>query len=86
VALATVLNRYTALQTPIRLEFILVSAPSSGDTVYASIQNAQWVVASTAGVTGQMVNPSATIDPDTKLITIGSSNGKDNLGLIVVGF
>lgn len=86
MAEATVLSRYTCVVPSVRLEFILVSAPSSGDTVHASIQNAQWVVASAAGVTGQMVNPSATIDSATKVITIGASNGKDNLGLIVVGF
>ena len=44
------------------------------------------MIASTAGVTGQITHASASVDSVTKTIIIGSSNGVDNIGLIVVGF
>lgn len=86
MAVASVTFRYPGSIGTVKLEFLLVDAPSSGDTVQTRLSNAQFVVAGTAGVTGQITNASASVDPVTKTITIGTSNGEDNLGLIVVGF
>jgi hypothetical protein len=86
MAVASVSFRYPGSIGSVKLEFILVDAPSSGDTVQTRLSNAKWVIATTAGVTGQITNASASVNATTKTITIGTSNGVDNIGLIVVGF
>jgi len=86
MAAATVMERHSAVLGPLKVEFLLIDSPDSGDTVQSLMSRPIYAFATSANFTGQIINPAAEVNEATKTITIGTNDGNANIALIVVGF
>lgn len=84
MAIANVLSRHMFALGPAKMEFILVEAPDTNDTVETHIQHPLYAIAAAAEVTNNMVNPSASVSGKT--ITIGTNDNTTDILVIVVGY
>lgn len=84
MAVANVLSRHTFALGPAKMEFILVEAPDTSDTVETRLQHPLYAIAAAAEVTNNLVNPSAAISGKT--VTIGTNDNQTDILVIVVGY
>jgi len=84
MAVANVLSRHMFALGPAKMEFILVEAPDTNDTVETRIQHPLYAIAATADITTTLVNPSAKVEGKT--ITIGSNDNTTDILVVVVGY
>jgi hypothetical protein len=77
--------RHSAALGPVKIEFILLSAPQSDDQVLSLLQRPVGVLAGFSTLSAQAGTASAGI-VEGKLIQIGITDGTSDILLIVVGF